>query len=66
MSKLKTNQSVAKRIKIRKTGQIQKKKAGQDHFNSRESGKTTRAKRRPMSLLESRITKNLRKSLPYS
>ncbi|MFA6537374.1 MAG: 50S ribosomal protein L35 [Patescibacteria group bacterium] len=66
MPKLKTIQSVHKRIRVTKTGKIQKKKAGQDHFNSRESGKVTRAKRRLVKLKEGLITKNIRKFLPYS
>jgi len=46
MPKLKSHKSIAKRFKLTKTGKVIKKKAGQDHFNARESGNTTRAKRR--------------------
>lgn len=46
MSKMKTIKAVAKRVKVKKSGKMLIKKGGQDHFNSRESGKTTRAKRR--------------------
>lgn len=52
MPKLKTQKSVAKRFKITKTGKVLKRKAGQDHFNSRESGKTKRKKRRDVEMSE--------------
>jgi large subunit ribosomal protein L35 len=50
MGKLKTQKSVAKRVRITKTGKVMKKHAGQDHFNSRESGNVTRHKRRTTKL----------------
>lgn len=33
-----------------KSGKLLKRKAGQDHFNARERGKTTRGKRRDISV----------------
>ncbi|OGH94090.1 MAG: hypothetical protein A2538_02180 [Candidatus Magasanikbacteria bacterium RIFOXYD2_FULL_41_14] len=45
MPKMKTNQAIAKRYKVKKSGKIQKKAAGQGHFNAREDGKTGRQKR---------------------
>jgi large subunit ribosomal protein L35 len=65
MPKLKTHKATAKRFKITKTNKILKRKAGQDHFNSRESGKTTRNKRRDVEMSK-RDQKNIRISLPYS
>ena len=47
---LKTNKALAKRIRITKTGKVIKRKAGQDHFNSRENGKTRRNKRRDVTV----------------
>ena len=44
--KLKTKKTVAKRIKITKKGKVIARKAGQDHFNARESGNVTRRKRK--------------------
>jgi ribosomal protein L35 len=44
--KLKNHQALAKRIRITKTGKALKRHGGQDHFNSRDSGKVTRNKRR--------------------
>lgn len=65
MPKLKTRKSIAKRIKITKRGKVLKKKAGQDHFNARESGKIRRNKRRLTKVSKAYI-KNLKKQLPYS
>ena len=47
---MKTHKTVSKRIRITKTGKLIKRKAGQDHFNSRESGNVTRAKRRDLQV----------------
>lgn len=47
---MKTRKTISKRIKVTKNGKILKRKAGQDHFNSREPGKVTRAKRRDVTL----------------
>lgn len=64
MAKLKTIKAVAKRFKLTKNKKILKKKAGQDHFNSRESGKVTRNKRRPTQLSKSN-EKNVKSFIPY-
>lgn len=47
---MKTRKMMAKRVKITKNGKILKRKGGQDHFNTRESGKVTRNKRRDLTL----------------
>ncbi|NQT49382.1 50S ribosomal protein L35 [Candidatus Kuenenbacteria bacterium] len=65
MSKQKTIKAVAKRFKITKTGKVMKKKAGQGHFNAREPGKVTRAKRRPTQMGKS-LTKNIKRFMPHS
>ena len=62
MPKLKTIQSIAKRVRVTKGGKgkkVMKRMAGQDHFNSRENGKTRRNKRRD----ESSATANMRNIL---
>tara|TARA_B100001964_G_C13896769_1_gene449762 strand:- start:465 stop:662 length:198 start_codon:yes stop_codon:yes gene_type:complete len=64
MPKLKTNKTAAKRIKITKTGKAIKRRAGQDHFNARESGKTKMNKRRDTLLSKSGL-KMIKKQLPY-
>lgn len=52
---MKTRKKIAKRFKKTGTGKILKRKAGQDHFNSRESGNTTKKKRRDVSVSASDI-----------
>lgn len=50
--KPKTYKAAAKRVRLTKNKKMVHKTAGQDHFNSRESGKVTRAKRRSGNLSE--------------
>lgn len=57
--KLKTHKTVAKRIKITASGKLIKRKAGQDHFNSRESGNVTRNKRSDLAVSK-RYVRNLK------
>lgn len=46
MPKAKTHKGATKRLRKTATGKIMQRTAGQGHFNSRESGKTTKNKRR--------------------
>lgn len=64
MPKIKTHKATAKRFKITKNKKILKRKAGQDHFNSRESGKVTRNKRRDISVSPTE-TKVIKQLMPY-
>jgi large subunit ribosomal protein L35 len=63
--KLKTHKALAKRVKLTKTGKALKRKAGQDHFNSRETGKVRRNKRSDL-LMTSSIRKAIAAAMPYS
>lgn len=45
----KTYKALSKRVKVTKNGKILKRKAGQDHFNTRDTGKVTRNKRRDVN-----------------
>ncbi|MFA5133877.1 MAG: 50S ribosomal protein L35 [Patescibacteria group bacterium] len=65
MPKLKTQKSVSKRFQITKTKKVLKRKAGQDHFNSRESGKTTRNKRRDVEMSKT-FQRNIKELMPYN
>ena len=65
MGKIKTIKAVAKRIKITKTNKIIKKAAGQNHFNSRETGKTTRQKRNHNTVGQA-TAQNINKFIPYN
>lgn len=49
MPKIKTHKATAKRFKLTGAKKLKQRKAGQDHFNARETGKTTRTKRRDIS-----------------
>ena len=51
--KAKTKKAFAKRIKVTKNGKMLIRKGGQDHFNSRDTGRVTKRKRRDSSLSES-------------
>jgi len=48
----KTHKGAAKRFWKTGSGKIRHRTSGQDHFNSRESGKTTRAKRKDKTIRE--------------
>jgi large subunit ribosomal protein L35 len=63
MPKLKTHQATAKKFTITKRGKVMKRKAGQDHFNARESGKITRAKRRDVQLTSTHF-KRIKQAMP--
>ena len=63
--KKKTHKMTVKRFKVSGQGKFMKRTAGQNHFNSRESGVVTRRKRRDISIAEteSRIIHQL---MPYN
>ena len=63
--KLKTHKTVAKRVKVTKSGKLLKRKGGQDHFNSRESGKVTRNKRRDLTVWKT-YAANIKTLIPNS
>jgi len=46
MPKIKTHKATVKRFKRTGKNNLTQRKAGQDHFNSHESGNTTRNKRK--------------------
>lgn len=50
--RLKTHQATAKRFKLTGGKKFLKRKAGQDHFNSRDRGVNTMGKRRDQSVHE--------------
>lgn len=50
MPKLKTPNAISSRFLLTKRKKVLHRKAGQDHFNARERGNTTRNKRRDVSL----------------
>ncbi|MBI2099209.1 50S ribosomal protein L35 [Candidatus Uhrbacteria bacterium] len=62
--KLKTQKTVAKRYRITKSGKIMRKTSGQDHFNARESGNVTRAKRSDAPAHQTDL-KSIKQYIPY-
>lgn len=62
-SKLKTHKATAKRFKVTGRKKLMKRKAGQDHFNSRDAGVRTMGKRRDIELHKS-LRKNVGKIVP--
>lgn len=65
MPKIKTHQATAKRFKRTAAKKLKQRKAGQDHFNSRESGNTTRGKRLDISTTKT-LEKTIKKLIPYN
>lgn len=65
MPKIKTHKATAKRFKVTGTGKIKQRKGGQDHFNSKETGKTTRQKRKDKEVYKG-LVKTVKKLTPYS
>lgn len=63
--KMKTHKAMSKRVVVTKGGKVLKRVAGQDHFNSRESGNTTRNKRRDKIAMPG-FKKSLRGLMPYA
>ena len=62
--KLKTKKALKKRVKITGRKKVLIRAGGQDHFNSRESGKVTRNKRRDKTIADVNV-KNVKQLLPY-
>ena len=50
--KTKTHQATVKRFMVTKKKKLLKRYAGQNHFNTRDSGKITRKKRRDVSIAD--------------
>jgi len=65
MPKIKTHKATQKRFTITRTKKIIRRKAGQDHFNARESGVITRRKRRDVNTDKTNI-KTVKRLIPYS
>jgi len=47
---MKTNKSYTKRIRVTRTGKLMARKAGQNHFNAKQSGSTRSGKRRAVTI----------------
>ena len=65
MPKIKTHKATVKRYTVTKTKKIKQRKAGQGHFNARESGNTKRGKRRDIDTDKS-LNKTIKTLMPYN
>jgi ribosomal protein L35 len=65
MPKIKSHQATAKRFKRTAKNKLMKRKNGQDHFNARETGKTTRHKRLDIQMTGA-LAKTVRQLTPYN
>lgn len=64
MPKLKTKKALIKRIKVTKSRKVLRRKTGQNHFNSKETGKQGREKKGTLRLFKA-DEKNILNALPY-
>ncbi len=65
MPKIKTHKATAKRFVKTKNDKIKQRKAGQGHFNARETGITKRTKRRDIDTTKT-LTKTIKALMPYN
>ena len=54
----KTHKTATKRVRVTKSGKLMKRTAGQNHFNTKESGKIMRNKRS-----DKEVTKSIRRTM---
>lgn len=65
MPKIKTHKATAKRLTILKSGKVRQRKAGQDHFNARDTGKAGTKKRRDINTPKT-FTRTIKSLTPYN
>ena len=65
MPKIKTHKATVKRFKKTSTNKLLQRKAGQDHFNARDTGNATRKKRVDITV-SSTFAKTIHKLTPYN
>ena len=65
MPKIKTHKATSKRFSLTGKGKIKQRKSGQDHFNARNTGNETRAKRRDIDTT-STLNKTIKQLIPYN
>ena len=64
MPKLKTHTSLVKRVKVTKNKKVTRRKTGQNHYNSKETGAEGRAKKGDVRLFKA-DEQNILKAMPY-
>jgi large subunit ribosomal protein L35 len=63
MPKVKTHKGAAKRFRRTSSGKLMHRASGQDHFNSRDTGKVTKNKRTDVTI--SKQASKLTVRIPY-
>lgn len=66
MPKLKTKKAAAKKVKVTKKKKVIRRKCGQNHYNSKETGNTGREKKSEIRLFKSDEANYLKRGLPYA
>lgn len=64
--KQKTKKSVVKKVKVTGSGKVMRRSTGQNHYNVRDTGKATRAKRKDAGIVVPQDERNIKKALPYA
>jgi len=64
MPKIKTKKALVKKIKVTKKKKVFRRFTNQNHFNSKDTGKTGRNKKKDRRLFKA-DEKNVLKALPY-
>jgi large subunit ribosomal protein L35 len=64
MPKIKTHKATVKRFRYTSGNRLMRRKSGQDHFNARESGSTTKNKRRDMRT-SGHFDRTIKRLTPY-
>lgn len=65
MPKMKTKKAVAKKIRVTKKRKALRRHTSQNHYNSKETGKFRRGKRKDLRLFKA-DEKNVLAALPYN
>ncbi|MEI7749708.1 MAG: 50S ribosomal protein L35 [Candidatus Moraniibacteriota bacterium] len=64
--KQKTKKSVSKKIRVTGSGKLMRRSSGQNHYNSRDTGAQTRAKRLDKGFKLAKEEQNVKNALPYA
>lgn len=66
MPKIKTHKAASKKFKVTKTKKVTRRSTGQNHYNSKETGKAGRLKKRTHRLIKAEEQNVLKRALPYA
>jgi large subunit ribosomal protein L35 len=64
MPKMKSHKATVKRFRVTAKGKLKQRHTGQDHFNARDTGKASRAKRRDVSTTDT-LQKTIKILMPH-